>query len=521
MGTRKFPYSTYITIGILSYVCLLGPWITFIPLWDSMDYLANYLFDPNYPAKGQWILDSNGHPSMGYFWPFWIAHTLFPYQVIPVHLINMGMGAITIVGFARILEALFPENAASSEMGLLVMIFSIHPVLTANGLNMSPDYGVLCYFILTFWAVLKRRFFLAAVPGLLLVFSKEPGIPLYLSILILAVWREKPDYHRMMPLLIPCFALLVFALYQGARQEPVFPFANDYMGQKGFFHYIVPDPRRPDFYMAALGTFVLNFQWIFTCFLVLLIPRALFQGGNQVKRILFQKNFLVCLGLLFFAFYILSRLYLHINLRYLSVIFPLLLLCFFFSMMSMDFLKPFRPKILVAIYLLFLGNSYFTLDPVSRAIAGTFQFGERAVLNMASIRPECCGYGRDQLVYNLQYMNLHPLLDMAMADLKPGHDSVIAVPHSAWLILTGLDGSSHHRTLDIRPDRMIKPKLLTAQVILNMEDRPESVTFVDTPYADNSRLKESLVMAYHSAESRTYFHRGYSLNVLLLEDPVD
>lgn len=37
---------------------------------------------------------------------------------------------------------------------------------------------------------------------------------------------------------------------------------------------------------------------------------------------------------------------------------------------------------------------------------GTFDFGTHKMLKMTSLTGECCGYGRDQLVYNLEFVHL-------------------------------------------------------------------------------------------------------------------
>ena len=70
------------------------------------------------------------------------------------------------------------------------------------------------------------------------------------------------------------------------------------------------------------------------------------------------------------------------------------------------------------------------------------------MLRITSLTQECCGNGRDQLVYNLQFTGFASVLDAAISRigalpvgtrLTLGHDAY-------WLILGSVD-STHHRTL--------------------------------------------------------------------------
>ncbi len=51
---------------------------------------------------------------------------------------------------------------------------------------------------------------------------------------------------------------------------------------------------------------------------------------------------------------------------------------------------------------------------------GTFAFGDHEMLRMTSITHECCGSGRDQLVYSPEFTNLERLMSDALESIVPG-----------------------------------------------------------------------------------------------------
>ncbi|MEZ4548259.1 MAG: hypothetical protein R3B51_11315 [Thermodesulfobacteriota bacterium] len=62
--------------------------------------------------------------------------------------------------------------------------------------------------------------------------------------------------------------------------------------------------------------------------------------------------------------------------------------------------------VLAAVLILLGVSSLRTVDPVSKRIMGTFNFGSHEILDMASFGDARGYHGRDQLVYNFEFTEI-------------------------------------------------------------------------------------------------------------------
>src|SRR4029077_13952844 len=115
----------------------------------------------------------------------------------------------------------------------------------------------------------------------------------------------------------------------------------------------------------------------------------------------------------------LTRYETYLNVRYLLPIAALLILSFAVGFLILC-ARPFvRVVVLGFAFLLVLGSAFRTIDPVSRALWGTFPFGRHPLLALTSWNNECCGFSRDQLVYNLEYLQFDRIETLIFRDLRP------------------------------------------------------------------------------------------------------
>jgi hypothetical protein len=334
---RSLPFGTWIALAC--YLALVIPFLGYVPLWDAMDYLDDYLFRPRSGLTLQdFFYTQLGHPSFGYYWPFWIGQWLFPNQLLAAQCINVLIGSLGIVAFGGIATSVFRAQASRLEIGLLTVAFAVHPVYVAYALNMLMDYGLTAYFLATLWLLYANRLKSAALVGIMLIFCKETGVLFFTLIVAFYLTGAVRAYtwKSLWPLAISYAAFAAFLGYRKLIGAAFSPWAQGWI-HDSIWHLYIPNPFSVDLRMACLGPFVLEFQWIFTAVIVAgLITGAWASrlGGAESTGILgrLQK---IQLPLRSFAFllvgalYIVSRSVPFTNQRYFLPLYPLVLLCFF------------------------------------------------------------------------------------------------------------------------------------------------------------------------------------------------
>jgi hypothetical protein len=86
--------------------------------------------------------------------------------------------------------------------------------------------------------------------------------------------------------------------------------------------------------------------------------------------------------------------------------------------------------LLAAFTLLPASSARQTVDPVSRAMWGTFRLARHELLNVKSWAATCCAYGLCQAVYNLELLRFADLMQATLNRPHPIRDRglVFAVP---------------------------------------------------------------------------------------------
>jgi hypothetical protein len=207
--------------------------------------------------------------------------------------------------------------------------------------------------------------------------------------------------------------------------------------------------------------------------------------------------------------YLLTRYPTFANARYLLPAYPLLLLCSVTALIRLGIRAPWRRAGLTTLVGLFAISTTTTADPISRALWGTFPVGAHRLLRTTSLTGECCGWGRDQLAYNLEFTHLATLHDEALARLKPMEleRSLAASRLGSWYVVGPLDTASRRslRSGTTRP-RFLDLNRLPGQL-------PDSVWFLDTPNVDGRADLNLLSRYYRSGPPDTVWVRGYAMAV--------
>src|SRR5687768_3103924 len=512
---------------------VLGGRLDYVPIWDGFVYASAIQTAAAAPFDvGN--LRLAGHTSQAYALLLVVAQSLAPDVCWPILLVNAALLAIAGVGFHRLAELAFPDADHATDRALLTAAFLLQPALLAAVVQPGLDLPMVpgCIWATVF--VLERRWLAAAAAGVALVFSKETGALLYAALVgswvlrnpryALGVGAPRADAVRRLAILaLPAVA---FALYLGyrmyaARGEPaVWNAGTAMINQPLWRQLLVP---RIDRYVASYVAImlVLNFAWIMTLAAgagaVVTLKRAMARGPvtREVPRWLAGVPGFVALLAVATAF-VLTRFASYANARYLLAVAGPLLILFLAALMALRVPTAVRRGVLTAFVLLVGVSVVRTVDPVSRAVFGTFPVGEHAMLRMTSITHECCGSGRDQLGYNLEFTTLAALTDDALATMRVGESTLVVIPDStSWSTIPPIDPVSGRRTPDFSAG--LAPLVIEADSAALYAGRRTTAVYVALPNGSPDRGLAQVAAAFAVGPERRVRRDGYWLSVYRLD----
>jgi hypothetical protein len=177
------------------------------------------------------------------------------------------------------------------------------------------------------------------------------------------------------------------------------------------------------------------------------------------------------------------------NARYYLPVYPLVLIVACCALVRLGVPRRAREGAIALIVVLLAASTTRTVDPVSRWLWGTFPFGDRALLHVTSITGECCGYGRDQLAYNLEFTAFAAVQDELYARIRPTDKTVFVMHDYADLYTVGaLDARTRRRTLrrtDIVRPAVVKASLAAVAAQMRLAD-DWTAWFLEFPNMDHS-----------------------------------
>jgi hypothetical protein len=434
--------------------------------------------------------------------------------------------AIASLGFHRLARLALPGEEHRIDLSILTAAFFFQPAFLATVIQPGLDLPILAGTVWCTVLILECRWALCASVGTAMVFSKETGVLLYGVLLCCyAVWRlvkrghARPAAMRVLgPAVTTAIPLVAFAVY-------LVEFRFSHPGEMALWsvaqnrslwqELLIP---RADVYV--LGYFamilVLSFAWIPSSWVVVDLgiavagrlrraPRRWIAGADP-GVLSFLTVFVVATTIALTRFVTFS------NVRYVAPAIGLLPILAYASLARLRVPSAVRRALLVVYATLLAVSATRTIDPISRAIWGTFQFGTHTMLDMTGLTHECCGAGRDQLTYSLEFARLPILMDSALAQMAPDSDTVIGVPANMnWHTIGSLDRKSRHRTL--RPVDAIMPRVMTRPAIAQAGDRPRTVFYFAMPNARDPDALEILSQWYDIGPEQRFADDGYALSV--------
>ncbi|HTK49342.1 MAG TPA: hypothetical protein VL328_15295 [Gemmatimonadaceae bacterium] len=268
----------------------------------------------------------------------------------------------------------------------------------------------------------------------------------------------------------------------------------------------------PATYSALALMFVVGFLWVPTLWLVVdLIVGAVRRVRGAPARPLagVERPALEYVVVVLLAdVWLLTRFVTFSNARYYLPVFPLALLAAYAALVRLQLRPAVRAALMTGAAALLALSTVRTIDPVSRAIWGTFPVGDHALLSVTSLRKECCGHGRDQLAYNLQFTEFAGLQDELYQRIRPSDTTVLVVPNEGdWCTVDRLDSATARRTLHRRGS--FRPEVIPADQAGNL--RRESAWYIQMPFTTDTVFRTQLTHSYEFGEPDSVRRNGYAL----------
>ena len=512
-----------LALAAVAAMALVSRHLGYIPMWDGRAY-AECAVEASLHGLAPFYLRCWGHASHLYLGLLAISQLFDTGNPIALIAVNAIILAVGVAGFHRLTRVVFPGDGPRVDRALLSAVFMVQPPLLASVLQPGLDLPVLVGAIWTIALLIERRWAWTAVVGTAMMFSKETGVMLYgLFLGCWGLWSVRGPADKLRarweelraawPVVIP---LVVFGAYitfykiSRPGQPAMWTAGIDTPLVRQF---LVP---RVDVYLVSYLAlvFVLNFAWLPSAWLIADgVVGAIGLIRRQPRRSIAGADVrvLAFITLLFIAtIYALTRFVTFSNVRYLLPAMPLLLIASSAALVRL--LPRVQPRrlALVTYALLLVVSAERTVDPLSRRLWGTFPFGSHEMLRMASMTRECCGVGRDQLVYSLEFTRLHEVMDDALAGLKADSGSLFVIPaNTSWYTIGPVDRMTHRRTL--RRAGVAEPIAVEHGEIMKAPVRPERFTFLALPNADIPRALGNLGAYYEWSMPRRFERSGYAI----------
>lgn len=479
----------------LPYLLFMLQYVGHIPIWDGYLY-----FETLVQAIDKLKVDFSmaaliehfnffSHPSMGYAFVMAGPQLFSPGNPYLLNLSNFALSLLSFYCFYQILVYFFPKEKRL-ELLLITLLFALNPLYVGVSINFNMDFPVLVFLTVMVYGLVWLRIWPFTIGAILMVFSKESGILLYLetvgavfavitAFFVIAKWTNrrtavghffkdrlliKEPWLWLTALLTPAGLLWLYKTYREHLKLTAFWDAG--ASEKSFIDRLIDSFQWTVAETRLVQMFVINGTWIIVAVIAIGICKFLLahirnsrsffdffarafsphsagglrRGFNERQLLHLWIMILVMGGFAVFnVFYVTFT-----NPRY---VLPVVFYLHIFFAIAFFMLIPNSKHRYIALTVLILLNVIqvnSTIDPLSRAIFGTFDFGEKKMLDIGSITKECCR--RDQLVYNAEFTAIHHLVNEAAAKLQFNEATTIVVNDMMnFYILTPMDSQTRRR----------------------------------------------------------------------------
>jgi len=498
---------------VVAYIGIKFLFSRFIPFWDGGVYYYWCLAPAVNAPFNLFHFNCAGHPAFMYVILVALLQYLSRGNIFLLHLPITLLGVCSIIAFFKIVRFLFPSENMKNEACLITAVYAFYPIQIATSLNFNLDYGTLVFYLIFLAFLLYKKYSLAVLSGLFLVFTKEPAVPMFVTT-IGVYWflelKRKKNKQLIAFLLSPFF---IYVAYVGFTRIFFHRSAlwADFGMKRAAEILFIPSVGNPIFLQYLIGIFLFNFNWIFTGTICVALIVFVIK-----KRTLTKEKGLLFLSLTFLInLYIVTSFKTFLNLRYYLPLYPTLILFFFASLISLISSQKIRTIILSVLLSLILISNIASIDPVTRLLFGRVQFGKQQLYKVGGM-DDGVHLGVDGLVYNLQFTAFHYLLNEIYTDIKPQSATpfVFFDDVGDWNLTGWINNKTFAKSA--RFDSSFKAKSYTIPQFLHLSPPPPVAYYIDSPIVRADVKKTPLMQIYAITSEKTYSYFGYSIKVFTL-----
>ncbi len=517
----------FLGIVLVATVFLIARHGTLVPFWDGRAY-ADCIIDAAKRHLAPATLRCAGHPTQAFMLFAGAIQMLSPESFYPMLLAQTLLYLLSCAAVYRLAQLAFPGEAHRVDRALVTAVFAAQPVVLASVVQPNIDLPLLPAFLWGTVFIIRRRWLPLIGVGAALAFTKETGVLLYITLVAayaIAMILPRPSSPRsptrtmlrLAPLAIPVFAFAAYVAYASSASDQGAVWTAAGSRRIVVFQFLFPRLSRAFINYLAL-MLVLSFAWVATSVLVAdglaaIVRKALGRPPRPLpgskRRIV---RFLVFLGIA--TMYALTRFSTWGNARYLLPVFALTPLMLYGSLVRFGVPARARRPLLAVLATLLVISVERSIDPVSRRLYGTFAIGDHDLLRMTGVSGECCGAGRDQLVYNLQFTVLDDLTSDATEALM-GDSTVVFLPAlTRWFNVGRLDPATRRRTL--RREGALDPVVMEPDTLPLLPAAPSDAIFIGLPNGDPDAAIRALSARYDVGAPHRVRRGGYWMDAYRL-----
>jgi len=491
-----------------------GLYFSYVPIWDGWQFSRCYI-----TAALTGSLWCFNHSAFIHTFLFGFTQKPDPGNFYYLYAANIILGVFGLICLRALLKRLYKYSLSPVNITLLPFVFGLAPVFLVHTVQPSLDYTLPIYLIMVLFFLYSRRFFFAALAGTVMVFTKESGFMLYgvsafLYIPLILIkgslsWCSKRRLLYVIAVLsIP---IVLFAIYM--LLTPKTQIGGSWLeGVMKMLKFYLVDPV---IVAQLVSLLLLNFNWILTGIiatgLVALGVNYLRGRRNEGGLGFYDRIYFYLLFILFV--YFLTRIPMWNNPRYMLPVFPVLVILFADAVSIVFKRQAVVTGILSVVLALLCISSFRTIDPVSKKIMGTFEFGSHKMLRMASFESASGYHGRDQLVYNFEFTEIHYLTEKVYEAV--GTDKLfVAAPHSTWTnALSSINKETRRRMM--YGEGLMNTRWTFSDSLIKRRIFPEEIYFIAYPHMGevNEVQQVQLSYVYDTKDVIKVEDGGYTLEV--------
>jgi len=495
-------------------------YFSYIPIWDGWEFSRCYM-----RAVTTGSLDCYRHSAFLHTLIFSLTQRIDLGSFRLIYVLNMLFGIAGLISLRSLLARLFSARLSPVNLTLLTFCFGLNPIFLVHVIQPSLDFTLPILLVMVLLCLFTNRFILAAVAGILLVFTKESGFMLYgasvFLFLLLMIFSDRSLLRNPLGLVRKTIVLIIPALLFGIYMSLVPSTQIGSTWTEGVLKML-------RFYLVSkvmlaqlIALFVVNFNWIISVIIVInvaviAVQYLRYSTHKAVIRPVFNKR---CQGIYFSVLfaaivYFLTRIPFVNNPRYMLPALPVMIILFGGSLINVLRKETLITIALTIVLILLTASSLRTIDPVSKRAMGTFKFGSHEILQMASYDWPVHGYGRDHLVYNFEFTQFHYLTEKLINKVGWAREFIFP-PGFTWLPDFGaFDVKTGHRAIVGEGIRVLD--FNSSDSITSYQISPDEFYYISYPNYDRDNVnaveREKLSSAYDLKEIVTVENDGYSID---------